>query len=118
QAAHVGVPSEWPCPDCSGVLWQVDDEPVFRFSCRVGHAWTAESLLEQQGDEVDTALWMALRTLEDRASLSQMLADRAAAGGRRSSAARFRVGLDEMNRSIEVLRRLLTLGGGGTGDMG
>ncbi len=63
---HPGRPSPWPCPDCNGVLWEVEDGPVLRFRCRVGHAWSAESLLAQQADGVEGALWMALRALEDR----------------------------------------------------
>lgn len=112
---HPGRPSPWPCPDCNGVLWQIDDGPVLRFRCRVGHAWEAESLLEQQAEGVEGALWMALRALEDRAALSRKLAARAEETGRRLSAMRYRADLDGMTRNIEILRRLLVhhrVGGG------
>jgi two-component system, chemotaxis family, protein-glutamate methylesterase/glutaminase len=88
------------------VLWEVDDE-VLRFRCRVGHAWSAASLLHAQSDEIETALWMALRSLEDMAALSRTMADRADAGGRPNSAARFRSDIADMARSIEVLRQLV-----------
>jgi two-component system chemotaxis response regulator CheB len=64
-------------------------------------------LIHEQGAEVEAALWMALRSLEDRAALSRMLADRAEAGGRPISARRFRADLDDMARSIAILRRLV-----------
>ena len=104
---HLGRPSPWPCPDCNGVLWEIDDGPVLRFRCRVGHAWEAESLLEEQAEGVEGALWMALRALEDRAALSRKLAERAEEAGRKLSAIRYRGDLDGMTRSIAILRRLL-----------
>jgi two-component system chemotaxis response regulator CheB len=104
---HPGRPSQWPCPDCNGVLWAVDDPDVLRFRCRVGHAWTGESLLEQQDTNVENALWMALRTLEDRAELSRTLAQRAGNFNRPISARRFQSEADEIGANISVLRRLL-----------
>jgi two-component system chemotaxis response regulator CheB len=105
--AHPGRPSEWPCPDCNGVLWEIEDDEVLRFRCRVGHAWGADNLLHQQGAEVEAAVWVALRSLEDRVALSRTVAERAEAEGRTKSAARFRDHIDDMTRSIAVLRRLL-----------
>lgn len=108
EGNHPGRPSPWPCPECSGVLWEIDDGPVLRFRCRVGHAWTADSLLDQQGEDVEGAMWMALRALEDRAALSRSLADRAELSGRRHSAKRYREELVGMDRNILILRRLLS----------
>ena len=103
---HPGRPSPWPCPDCNGVLWEVEDGPVLRFRCRVGHAWSAESLLAQQAEGVEGAIWMALRALEDRAALTRRLAERAEADRRPLSAARYRGELSGMTRNIEIMRRL------------
>jgi two-component system chemotaxis response regulator CheB len=110
EGDHRGRPSPWPCPDCSGVLWEVADDDVLQFRCRVGHHWAAESLLQEQGSEVETALWAALRALEDRAALSRTMADRAETSGRSMSARRFRSEVDHMAVSIDVLRRLLQVG--------
>lgn len=113
---HPGRPSPWPCPDCNGVLWEIEDGPILRFRCRVGHAWAADSLLEQQAEGVEGALWMALRALEDRAALSQQLAERAEKGGRRLSASRYREELDSMTRNIDILRFLLAARAPRTGE--
>ena len=115
---HAGRPSPWPCPDCHGVLWEVEDGPVLRFRCRVGHAWSADSLLAEQADGVEGALWMALRALEDRAALTRRLGDRAEAGGRVLSAARYRDELAGMTHNIEIMRRLVARPPGTTGDTG
>ena len=72
-----GKPSPYSCPDCGGVLWEIDDAGEFtRFRCRVGHAWTGKALLERQTDSVDDALWTALRALEESASLARQIAAR------------------------------------------
>ena len=54
-----------------------------------------------------SALWMALLSLEDRASLSDTLARRAEERGHSMSATRFRTDAEDMQASIEVLRKLL-----------
>lgn len=82
-------------------------DDVLRFRGRVGRAWSSESLADEPDAEVEEALWMALRSLEDRATLSLTLADRAEAAGRVMSARQFRGDADDVGRSIGVLRHLL-----------
>jgi two-component system, chemotaxis family, protein-glutamate methylesterase/glutaminase len=65
------------CPDCGGVLMERDEGHVIRFACRVGHAYSPESLVEQQGAALESALWHAMRTLEERADLLRRIARRA-----------------------------------------
>ncbi|HVL69768.1 MAG TPA: chemotaxis protein CheB [Vicinamibacterales bacterium] len=65
------------CPECSGNLWEDEAGGVLRFRCRVGHVYSAESMLSAHTDSVDRALWAALRALEERAALTRKLADRA-----------------------------------------
>lgn len=74
---RLGQPSPFACPDCGGVLWEINQEGFLRFRCRVGHALTAKSLRSEQRHAVETALWEALRALEESASLYRKMADRA-----------------------------------------
>lgn len=74
-----GVPSVFTCPECHGTLWEVEQDGLLRFRCRVGHVYSAESMMAAQTDEVDRALWIALRTLDERAALAHRLAERARA---------------------------------------
>jgi two-component system chemotaxis response regulator CheB len=71
-----GRPSVFTCPECHGTLWEVDQQGILRFRCRVGHVYSPESMISAQTDEVDRALWVALRTLEERAALAHRLAER------------------------------------------
>ena len=59
------------CPDCGGVLWEIDDLDILRFRCRTGHAWTVGSLTAEQDTAVEEALWASLRALEDTAALAE-----------------------------------------------
>jgi two-component system chemotaxis response regulator CheB len=52
-----GNPSQFACPECGGVLWELDGEGMLRFRCRVGHAYTADSLSVEQAEAVEGALW-------------------------------------------------------------
>jgi two-component system chemotaxis response regulator CheB len=71
-----GAPSVFSCPECHGTLWEADEQGLLRYRCRVGHVYSPESMIAAQTDEVDRALWTALRTLEERAALSYRLAER------------------------------------------
>jgi two-component system chemotaxis response regulator CheB len=84
-----GTPSGFTCPDCSGTLWELHEGQLVRFRCRVGHAWSADSLLAQQSAGLEAALWAALRALEEKASLARRMAARARERGHQVSASRF-----------------------------
>jgi two-component system, chemotaxis family, protein-glutamate methylesterase/glutaminase len=75
QGERPGRPSGLSCPDCHGVLFDLDEDPP-RLRCRVGHAWTMTSLAAEQNLGVDAALWTALRSLEERAALAESMAGR------------------------------------------
>jgi two-component system chemotaxis response regulator CheB len=80
-------PSPYSCPSCHGVLFEIPSSPAPRFRCRVGHAWSLGSHVEEQGLAVEEALWAAVRALEERAALLERLADRAARNGHVHTAA-------------------------------
>ena len=102
-----GTPSRFTCPECNGVLWEIDDENLLRFRCRVGHAYSAETLLSEQTDSVEAAMWAALRALEENVSLTGRLARRMRDRGHPITAARFEKQSREADERAEVIRRVL-----------
>ena len=107
---HPGSPSTYGCPDCGGVLWEMREGDVMRFRCRVGHAWAAESLLAEQVDSMEAALWTALRALEESASLCQRLEARARNRGHERSAGQFAEQAQDALRHATSLRNILQRG--------
>ena len=84
-----GKPSVFACPECGGVLWEMQDGKRLRYRCRVGHAYSADILLADQTDHMGAALWAALRGLEEKAALAERLHDRAHERGHDAAALRF-----------------------------
>jgi two-component system, chemotaxis family, protein-glutamate methylesterase/glutaminase len=82
------VPSPFSCPDCNGVLSETVEDQMLHFRCRVGHAFSAETLLAQQSDGIEAALWAGVRALEESADLARRMALRLGRGGANRNVAR------------------------------
>lgn len=74
--AKIGKPVAHSCPSCGGPLWQIGHDSLLRYRCHVGHAFTSHSLIEEQNEATEKALWIALRTLEERSRLLKTMSDR------------------------------------------
>jgi two-component system chemotaxis response regulator CheB len=72
----LGKPSVYGCPECGGTLWEMENGNDWRFRCRVGHAYSPESLMAEQTENTESALWSAVRALEENAAVSRRLASR------------------------------------------
>jgi len=64
------------CPECSGPLWQHEVGKTRRYQCRVGHAYSAESLLSADDEALEASIWAAVRLFEQRANVLTSLAER------------------------------------------
>jgi two-component system chemotaxis response regulator CheB len=104
-----GTRSPFSCPTCGGGLWQAHDGDVLRYRCRVGHAFGAESLLHAQSEDLDDALWTALRALHERADLARRVSKRVRARGTSvRRIAHYERIVEEAEGSGRVIRELLT----------
>jgi two-component system chemotaxis response regulator CheB len=75
-------PSTLTCPTCHGVLSEVRNGAPLRYRCQTGHAFTAETALAAQQTEVDEAVLIALRVMEERLTLVSRMAQEAREQGR------------------------------------
>lgn len=103
----MGLPSEFSCPDCGGRLWQTENRIPKHYICEVGHSFNRQALLEGQDHEVERALYVAMRTLQERSRmLERMLVEERAQGNNGVDSS-----LDdraaEARESAEAIRRLL-----------
>ena len=100
-------PAGLACPDCSGPLFELPDGGFVRYRCRVGHAWSQRSLMYEQDRSVESALYTALRVLEDKVALQRRVAATAELQGAVHVVSMAEKAADEAAHSAAVLRRLL-----------
>ena len=105
---HPGELAAFSCPECAGPLYEIRDGELLRFRCRVGHAYTAESVLEEKSEVLESALYLALNTLEESATMSERLAARSRENSHDRAAARYEGRTREAKRRAAVIRRVLT----------
>jgi two-component system chemotaxis response regulator CheB len=107
---HPGELSRFACPECSGPLYEIRDGEFLRFRCRVGHAYTAENVLEEKSVALEHALYAALNTLEENVEMADRLAVRSRNHEHRHAAERFEERAREARRQAAVIRQVLTGG--------
>lgn len=95
----LGPPSGYTCPDCNGSLQSVGEA---NFRCHVGHAWTAHALIYARDAEIEGALGVAVRSLQEKAKLARTLAANAKPG---SLERRYLSSAREAEQALSVLFR-------------
>ena len=113
EAQDVTLPAPLACPACGGGLMPsngVDGSRVPRYRCHVGHTFSARSLLAALGDDMEKALWTALRSLEERIALLEVLAREQEERDRRLSGRQYRSRAADLRSSVNRIRELLMSG--------
>ena len=98
------------CPECNGPLWEIDADKVKRYRCHVGHGFTAKALMASQDSALEQALWAAMRTMEERANLAQIMAKKEAEQGRSRSAQIYKERAETSRSHAQVIKKLLVDG--------
>jgi two-component system, chemotaxis family, protein-glutamate methylesterase/glutaminase len=102
----LGQPSKITCPDCGGVLWG-DGHDESQLRCRVGHAYSIETLHAEHGRAIENALWAAVRALEESAILARRISERAETSGKERAAAAFSSQARTAERHASAIREIL-----------
>jgi two-component system chemotaxis response regulator CheB len=92
------------CPDCGGVMWEIEEGDLSRFRCHVGHTYTAELMSLALDESLRRALASAVRALEERAALASKLYNQARSTGHRLLAENWAAKLKEFEREMDVIR--------------
>jgi two-component system chemotaxis response regulator CheB len=107
EDAQPGRLAPFSCPECGGTLWETHEGKVTSYRCRVGHAFSMNSLAAKHAESVERALWSAYRALEERAAVSERIARRLERNGRGPSAARFERQANQAARQAAELKDVL-----------
>jgi two-component system chemotaxis response regulator CheB len=107
-----GAPSPFTCPECHGPLWEAAEGDLARYRCRVGHAFSEDALVIEQGSAVEAALWSALEALEERAEFLRRVAQRHGSGRPRLRD-RFMGGAEDALERADLIRAALGTRRGG-----
>jgi two-component system chemotaxis response regulator CheB len=103
----IANPSALTCPSCGGVLSEVKEAHPMRFRCQVGHAYTVDALAKQQEGQVDEALRVALRIIEERAELVHRMAREGRRSGRPAVAEIYELRAAEYREYADMIRRVV-----------
>jgi two-component system chemotaxis response regulator CheB len=69
QVNGLGNQVPYNCPNCGGVLWEMDAVGPRRYRCHTGHSFTDAALLAIQSEKIEETLWVSLRMFEERKNL-------------------------------------------------
>jgi len=103
----LGKVSKYTCPECHGVLVQIEEGKLVRFRCHTGHAYSLKSLLVEVNDAIDKGLWDAVRAIEERILLLEQRADLADAAGDHEAAGHMRSEAERAKKKYQPLRALV-----------
>lgn len=103
----IGTRDTQTCPECGGTLWTIDGSNPPRFRCHTGHAYTAQSMVEEQKAFTEQAVWAAVRALHERHTLMKRLAAGARDHGFQSQAEEYEAGAASAAEHAEALRKMI-----------
>ncbi|HLH94889.1 MAG TPA: chemotaxis protein CheB [Xanthobacteraceae bacterium] len=95
------------CPDCGGVMWEIDEGELRRYRCHVGHTYTGEGMGVALDESLRGALASALRALDERVALARKLRNDASRRGHVLLAENWADRCREAQREAEVIRESL-----------
>ena len=103
----LGQVSTYTCPDCHGVLVQIEEGPIVRFRCHTGHAFTLKSLLAEINTSIDHGLWDAIRAIEERILLLRQTASLTVGQDAATRAEQLNALANEADAKLAPLRELV-----------
>jgi two-component system chemotaxis response regulator CheB len=107
---ELGQHSLFSCPDCGGGLWEMKANGTTHYRCHVGHSFTSEGLLIGMEYTTESALWTALRIIEERKNLLRKIEEKEKIRGNRTLATTYHKRAAELEQQIVQLKKVLFSG--------
>jgi two-component system chemotaxis response regulator CheB len=92
------------CPDCGGALRRSEMGSLVKYSCHIGHTYTAEAMAAAQFDDMEKVMRSAERILNERAEFCRQMAERLAVSGDPADSALWRAAGGEAVERAYALR--------------
>jgi two-component system chemotaxis response regulator CheB len=106
----IGTRTTYACPGCNGAIWQIGDEEPLKLRCHVGHSFTGEVFSAEQSRNIETALWTAIRIMEEKVTFSRQMAARKREQKMLAEANAYGGEADALDDEITKVRDLIVLG--------
>jgi two-component system chemotaxis response regulator CheB len=88
----------------------LDEGNLVRFQCHVGHIYSFESLLVDQADHLERALWVAVRSLSEKAALARQMLDMNRGRLSPDTLARYQEQADAAQENVDLLTKIIESG--------
>jgi two-component system chemotaxis response regulator CheB len=103
----LGQPSRYSCPECHGVLVQIEEGSIVRFRCHTGHAYSLQTLVAGINDSIDAGLWATVRALEERLLLLRQIGELARRHGTAAEVQGYETQARYVESRIDAVRELV-----------
>jgi two-component system chemotaxis response regulator CheB len=103
EGDELGNSVEISCPLCLGHMTAAKVGDFSYFRCHVGHSFSLGSMAAEQAEELERALWAAVRALQESASMAERLGDAAPASLRDRLVEKAQA----QNQQAEIIRNIL-----------
>lgn len=102
-----GSHTSYTCPDCGGVLFKHEQDAIIKYKCHTGHSFSVRDLVLKQSEELESSLWFAIRSMEQKKDLLQSLAGRANKIGNKHLVEDYTRRVEEIDGHIRNLKTVL-----------
>ncbi|HYX16664.1 MAG TPA: chemotaxis protein CheB [Nostoc sp.] len=106
----IGTRTTYTCPECNGTLWQIGKGEPLRFRCHTGHSFTANVFLAEQTQNLENALWSAVRAMEEKVTFSRQMAERMRNYNLTSAVKKYEDHAMNLDKEVSLIRDIILNG--------
>ncbi len=106
----IGTRTTYTCPECNGSIWQIGNEAPLRYRCHIGHSFTANIFLSEQTQNIENALWSAVRAMEEKVTFSRQMAERMGSYNIQKAAAKYEDHAKSLDAEVSLIRGIILNG--------
>lgn len=110
NVATIGTRTTYTCPECNGSIWQIGTSELLRFRCHTGHSFTANVFLSEQTQNIENALWSAVRAMEEKVTFSRQMADRMKNYNLQNAVAKYEDHANRLDAEVSIIRGIILNG--------